>query len=88
MTTTTSSLITTINQSSKSQYDIVHLRNKNFIHWVRNSNRIIEPYYFDLFEGHNALSALYLKHCSNKSIAVDHPWQNYLKTYGPSHLHR
>lgn len=74
--------------NSKSQFDIVHLRNKNFINWTRDYKRLSELYYFDIFEGHNYLSTLYLKHCSNKSIAVDHPWQTYLKTYGPSHLHR
>lgn len=31
---------------------------------------------------------MYLKYCGNKSIAVEHPWQTYLQTYGPYHLRR
>jgi len=55
---------------------------------VRSGDRLGHAYYINPQEGHNYLCALYLKHCSNKSIAMDHPWQAYLKTYGPSHLHR
>ena len=42
----------------------------------------------DLSEGHNLFTALYLRYCSNKSIAVEHGWQEYLKTYGPAHLRK
>jgi hypothetical protein len=31
---------------------------------------------------------MYLRFCGNKSIAVEHPWQTYLQTYGPYHLRR
>jgi len=46
------------------------------------------PFGVDVQRGHSLLTWLYLNHSSNKSIAVDHTWQSYLKTYGPSHLHR
>lgn len=38
--------------------------------------------------GHNALAALYLKNCGNKSVAVEHQWQEYLRQFGPTHLRR
>ena len=46
------------------------------------------PFDVNAARGHSFITALYLMHSSNKSIAVDHTWQNYLKRYGPSHLHR
>lgn len=36
--------------------------------------------------GHNILCSLYLRYCGNKSVAVEHSWQDYLRTYGPTHL--
>jgi len=38
--------------------------------------------------GHNALAALYLKNCGNKSVAVEHQWQEYLRQFGPTHFRR
>ena len=42
----------------------------------------------DVAAGHNALCALYLRFCGNKSVAVEHPWHTYLRTHGISHLRR
>jgi hypothetical protein len=49
---------------------------------------VSNPFEVDASRGHSLLTWLYLTHVSNKSIAVDHTWQAYLKTYGPPHLHR
>jgi hypothetical protein len=46
------------------------------------------PFGVNVLHGHSFITALYLTHSSNKSIAVDHKWQAYLKTYGCPHLHR
>jgi hypothetical protein len=51
-------------------------------------HRIGRDFWVDMAFGHNRLCALYLRHCGNKSVAVEHPWQDYLRTYGPSHLRR
>lgn len=67
---------------------IAIFRRQSTLNWLRSCDRICDPFYVDIHEGHNAIASLYLKHCSNKSIAVDHSWQAYLKTYGVSHLHR
>lgn len=50
--------------------------------------RATNPFGVNVLRGHSLITTLYLMHSSNKSIAVDHTWQAYLKTYGPSHLHR
>jgi hypothetical protein len=52
------------------------------------SGRGTNPFGVNVLRGHSMITTLYLTHSSNKSIAVDHTWQAYLKTYGPSHLHR
>ena len=38
--------------------------------------------------GHNYLCCMYLKFCGNKSVALEHPWQDYLRTYGCAHLRK
>lgn len=50
--------------------------------------RIGKEFWIDVSIGHNYLCALYLKYCGNKSVAVEHPWQEYLKIHGPFHLRR
>jgi len=39
-------------------------------------------------DGHNRITALYLHYCANKSIAVEHESQEYLRIYGPQHLRK
>jgi hypothetical protein len=48
--------------------------------------RLGKEFWVDVSLGHNLLCALYLRFCGNKSVAVEHPWQEYLKTFGPHHL--
>lgn len=36
-------------------------------------------YWIDIHNGHNILTGVYLRYCANKSIAIEHPWQDYLK---------
>ena len=43
-------------------------------------------FWLDAGVGHNLLCSLYLRYCGNKSVAVEHTWQDYLRTYGPTHL--
>jgi hypothetical protein len=45
-------------------------------------------FFIDAADGHNKLCALYLKFCGNKSVAVEHTWQEYLRTYGCTHLRK
>lgn len=54
--------------------------------WLTDPARCLEPFYVDTANGHNYFCALYLRHCGNKSIAVDHEWQDYLRVHGPVHL--
>jgi hypothetical protein len=54
----------------------------------KSPSRIGGLFWIDVAEGHNLLCALYLKLTGNKSVAVEHTWQNYLQTYGPLHLRR
>jgi Leucine-rich repeat (LRR) protein len=42
----------------------------------------------DLSVGHNYLCTLYLKYCGNKSVAIEHTWQEYLRTNGCMHLRK
>ena len=63
-------------------------RSSSFLPWLRHGDRLGLPFHCDVMNGHNCWTALFLRHCGNKSIAVDHTWQAYLKTYGPSHFHR
>lgn len=56
--------------------------------YLRSQYRINQPFAMNISNGHNYLSIVYLRHCSNKSIAVDHPAQVYLKQHGPTHLAR
>jgi hypothetical protein len=46
--------------------------------------RLGQEFWVDVATGHNTLCALYLKFCANKSVAVECPWQDYLRTYGPT----
>lgn len=57
-----------------------------FLSWLTHPERVNELYYIDAANGHNYLCTLYLRHCGNKSIAVDHQWQDYLRAHGPVHL--
>jgi hypothetical protein len=63
---------------------------KHFFHWLigKNYYRLHSEFWIDPSLGHNLLCSLYLKHCSNKSVAVEHTWQSYLSIYGASHLRR
>ncbi len=56
--------------------------------YLTDTDRIGQEFWIDARNGHNAICSLYLRFCSNKSIAVDYLWQNYLKTYGPSHFRK
>lgn len=58
--------------------------------WLGSSEffRIGQDFWLDVAEGHNRLFALYLKFCGNKSVAVEHSWQDYLRTFGSAHLRR
>lgn len=48
--------------------------------------RVGSLFWVDAALGHNVLCSLYLRYCGNKSVAVEHTWQDYLRTYGPTHL--
>ena len=50
------------------------------------SDRLGGNFWLDERKGHNALATLFLKNCSNKSIAVEHAWTPYLRYQGPYHL--
>jgi len=60
----------------------------NIILWLtsKESNRVGKEFWIDLSIGHNYMCALHLKYCANKSVAVESPWQDYLRNYGPMHL--
>ena len=73
--------------SAKHKYLHQHLSGSTAIRGG-GSTRVSNPFEVDASRGHSLLTWLYLTHVSNKSIAVDHTWQAYLKTYGPPHLHR
>jgi len=49
-------------------------------------DRMGKAFWIDSSVGHNLLCSLYLRYCGNKSVAVEHSWQDYLRTYGPTHL--
>jgi len=61
---------------------------KDMLHWLSScdSDRMGMPFWIDSSVGHNLLCSLYLRYCGNKSVAVEHSWQDYLRTYGPTHL--
>ena len=54
--------------------------------WICSTeySRLGGEYWIDPSIGHNKVCALYLKYCANKSVAVECPWQDYLRTYGPT----
>jgi hypothetical protein len=54
--------------------------------WLTEPARSDQPFFVDAANGHNMFCTLFLRHCGNKSIAVDHPFQDYLKANGPVHL--
>lgn len=62
----------------------------HLLKWMLGTHpmRIGGEFWIDVSIGHNLLCSLYLKHCGNKSVAVEHSWQGYLQTYGSSHLRR
>eukprot|EP01038_Epipyxis_sp_PR26KG_P011227 gene11227-15067_t len=61
---------------------------KSLINWLgsEDCHRIGKDFWIDFSIGHNKLCALYLRFCGNKSVAVEHPWQEYLRNYGTHHL--
>jgi len=63
---------------------------RNVFHWLVSPapHRVGQMFWIDPATGHNRLCALFLKCCGNKSVAVEHPWKDYLSTYGPAHLRR
>lgn len=61
----------------------------SLLRWLSSPDdltRIGNDFWIDVMNGHNMITALFLKFCANKSIAIEHPLQQYLKIYGPSHL--
>lgn len=58
----------------------------SILKWLCSPCRIGEEWWIDMSQGHNHLCLLYLRYCSNKSVAVEHSCQEYLRTYGCSHL--
>jgi hypothetical protein len=56
--------------------------------WLSKPDRAGDLFHVNISNGHNALAALFLRHCGNKSIAVDHPWHEYLRVNGLMHLRR
>jgi len=73
--------------SASSGYDRVILsRLPNFKSFLSRPVTSSSGFILHVANGHNLLCSLYLRNCGNKSIAVEHPCQAYLKTYGPAHL--
>jgi hypothetical protein len=60
----------------------------NIKEYLSSFLRVGGEFWIDAGAGHNALASLYLRFCSNKSVAVEHMWHNYLRTYGAAHLRR
>ena len=60
--------------------------NGGLLGWICSTeySRLGGEYWIDASIGHNKVCALYLKYCANKSVAVECPWQDYLRTYGPT----
>ena len=52
------------------------------------SNSIGVSFSIDVAAGHNMLAALSLRNCGNKSVAVEHRWQTYMRDHGIAHLSR
>jgi hypothetical protein len=81
---------------SEDHQEIVHIeyQYQGILKWMTSTtpDRVrgqqIFFFWVDIAIGHNLLCAMYLRYCGNKSIAVEHPWQTYLQTYGPYHLRR
>ena len=65
---------------------VVSTRVSSFKSWLIQPSRRGHEFSINICNGHNALCAMFLRNCGNKSIAVEHPYHNYLKTYGPNHL--
>lgn len=64
---------------------------KGFFKWLTNNTipyRIGQEFWIDISLGHNLLTAFYLKHFGNKSVAIENTWCNYLQVYGSSHLRK
>ena len=60
---------------------------RGLIKWLTSVTEY-EEFHVDEAVGHNHLCTLYLKCCGNKSIAIEHAWQDYLRTYGCMHLRK
>lgn len=84
-------------EESRYPYDVIILarpRYRNLLVWLFSTSLDCDTgrmacgreYWIDVALGHNVLCALFLKNCGNKSIAVEHEWQDYLRQYGPHHL--
>lgn len=63
---------------------------KNFLKWISSTEpeRVGREFWIDVADGHNLLCALYLRFCGNKSVAVEHTWQDYLRAHGPMHFRK
>lgn len=63
---------------------------RDLLQWMTRAehDRVGQPFWIDASLGHNLLCTLYLKNCGNKSVAVEHEAQEYLRRHGPSHLRR
>ena len=95
ISTTLSSILSILpssgNASNVGTSGIICARSDNMFKWLcsrEDVTRIGNYYWIDAMNGHNAITALYLHYCANKSIAIEHSWQEYLKTYGPAHLRK
>jgi hypothetical protein len=57
---------------------------RHLLRWLTSveMNRIGGEFWIDISLGHNLICALYLKYCGNKSVAIEHVWQDYLKNNG------
>lgn len=61
---------------------------KKFLQWLSSPIHCGNEFAIDISIGHNYLCALYLKYCGNKSVAVEHSFQEYLRMYGSFHLRK
>jgi hypothetical protein len=87
---TSSGSTSTVSHGLPSGLFILTEESKRCLRWLCSTElyRIGQDFWVDISLGHNLLCALYLKHCGNKSVAVEQSWQQYLQTYGPLHLRR
>lgn len=76
--------VTTTNDNTQA---VIILEDKKMV-----LNYLVQPngdeFAIDIAIGHNYLCALYLKYCGNKSVAIEHPWQEYLRSFGCFHLRK